>query len=91
MGLLGSIHCVGMCGGIVAALSMSQKNGGISGIFTYHFGRLLTYSILGATMGMIGSMTVYGAGLRNVQGDISIIIGGFIIICALQTSVWILS
>lgn len=89
MGLLGSIHCVGMCGGIVAALSMSQKNGGMSGIFTYHFGRLFTYSILGATMGTIGSMTVYNAGLSNVQNYISIITGGLIIIFALQTGGWI--
>ena len=48
MGLFGSPHCLGMCGGIVTAfgLSMQQvsdsKKNGL--ILTYHLGRLISYS-----------------------------------------------
>ncbi|HEY6871944.1 MAG TPA: sulfite exporter TauE/SafE family protein [Geobacteraceae bacterium] len=58
-GLVGSPHCLGMCGGIVAALSMTNRLGPprsrvLSQVF-YNLGRITTYTILGAAAGMIGS------------------------------------
>ncbi|MBM3462862.1 MAG: sulfite exporter TauE/SafE family protein [Armatimonadetes bacterium] len=46
LGLLGSTHCVGMCGAFVACVS-----GGKGG---YQFGRLATYVILGMLLGAAG-------------------------------------
>lgn len=58
MGFLGSPHCLGMCGGLVAAFSLSMKDVSPAKrnrlIATYHFGRLLSYSILGLVAGLIG-------------------------------------
>lgn len=58
-GLVGSPHCVGMCGGIVAALSMTNRLGPPrSRLYTqalYNLGRVTTYTILGVAAGMIGS------------------------------------
>lgn len=58
-GLLGSPHCVGMCGAIVAALSIMDRLGTTrSRILTqvlYNLGRITTYTILGAAAGLIGS------------------------------------
>jgi len=59
-GLLGGAHCVGMCGGIVGALSSVQMPGQTLRQWpihlAYNLGRILTYVALGALLGMLGSM-----------------------------------
>lgn len=49
-GLLGSVHCVGMCG--VFAASCSRVRGGLA---AWHLGRIATYGLLGALAGFAGS------------------------------------
>jgi uncharacterized protein len=55
-GLLGGAHCVGMCGGIVAAMSLQA---GTRQPFTFHFaysaGRIASYAAAGALAGLVGS------------------------------------
>ena len=55
-GLAGSGHCLGMCGGIVTALSLSQRESDATGRFLfnllYHAGRICTYSLLGLLVGL---------------------------------------
>jgi len=55
-GLLGGAHCVGMCGGIVAAISL-QPGGRQPFVFhlAYSAGRIASYSAAGALAGLIGS------------------------------------
>lgn len=56
--LIGSLHCVGMCGGFVAFYAGDQgdgKQGGIGAHTAYHLGRLLTYTALGALAGLVGA------------------------------------
>lgn len=48
-GIVGSPHCIGMCGGFAAACSER-----VSDAAAYHVGRLLTYGTLGAAAGWIG-------------------------------------
>lgn len=62
-GLLGSFHCVGMCGPIAFLLPVDRNNQfkKIGQIFLYHFGRVLAYSILGLTFGLVGkSLNLFG-------------------------------
>lgn len=51
IGLAGSGHCLGMCGGIVTALALSRRDSGpVQRFFfnlLYHLGRVATYLILG--------------------------------------------
>lgn len=58
-GLAGSFHCIGMCGGIVAALSMTGGAGAFSSRLRsqicYNLGRIVTYTLLGSLAGAIGS------------------------------------
>ena len=60
-GLLGSGHCLGMCGGIVAALSLSVRDGRGHFLFhcLYHAGRIITYTAAGIVLGRLGSMLAY--------------------------------
>lgn len=54
-GLAGSGHCLGMCGGIVTALAISNRELSAADRFIfnlfYHFGRVLTYATLGLLVG----------------------------------------
>jgi uncharacterized protein len=54
MGFAGSLHCVGMCGGISIALNQSTTFNNKSLTLTYHTFRVISYSILGALMAGIG-------------------------------------
>lgn len=50
-GLLGSVHCIGMCGAFAA--SCTRARGGLA---AWHLGRILTYTGLGAAAGALGSL-----------------------------------
>lgn len=54
VGLLGGTHCVGMCGGIVGALSMGAP-GRWSMHLAYNAGRILSYGLAGAIVGALGA------------------------------------
>lgn len=72
-GILGSFHCVGMCGPIAFMLPVDRSNSvkKVAQIFSYHIGRLLSYSIIGFLFGLIGkSFYLFG-----IQQQLSIAIG----------------
>lgn len=55
IGWLGGVHCLGMCGGIVSALSMSVPEGRRPALLlAYNLGRCFTYILLGALAGFMG-------------------------------------
>src|SRR5574343_1405169 len=57
VGLLGGTHCVGMCGGIVGALSMGAP-GRWSMHLAYNAGRILSYGLAGAIAGAVGAASL---------------------------------
>jgi sulfite exporter TauE/SafE len=78
LGLLGSLHCVGMCGPIAFMLPVDRTNSfkKITQITVYHTGRILAYSILGLLFGLIGkSLYLFG-----FQQQLSIIVGVLMIV-----------
>ena len=68
-GLFGSLHCLGMCGGLVTAFSMSRNKTVLQpnavavsrmadgSLLQRHAGRLLGYALLGAVSGGLGAAT----------------------------------
>ncbi|AMO57308.1 sulfite exporter TauE/SafE family protein [Endozoicomonas montiporae] len=58
IGLLGSAHCIGMCGGITSALSLSLQGKSRWQItlmmLAYHIGRIGSYALAGFILGSIG-------------------------------------
>lgn len=57
IGLLGGTHCIGMCGGIVGALTM----GGPSRLvlhLAYNVGRIASYALAGAIAGALGGLSL---------------------------------
>ena len=83
-GLLGSAHCLGMCGGISGLFALHSSVRGLRRQFpmalTYNAGRLSSYMILGSIVGALGSriggLTPAAAGpVRLVAGTVIILIG----------------
>lgn len=58
IGLAGGIHCIGMCGGLSAALTLSIPKGQSQWPFllSYNVGRIISYTIAGAIAGGLGAM-----------------------------------
>jgi len=56
IGLLGSLHCLGMCGPIAFAVPLDRSKvlSKITGSLTYNLGRLITYFFLGIIFGIVG-------------------------------------
>jgi sulfite exporter TauE/SafE len=69
IGLLGGVHCVGMCGGIVGALAVQTpgRRRAWTLHLTYSAGRIASYAAAGAVMGMIGSMGLFFEQILPVQ------------------------
>lgn len=59
-GLLGFAHCVGMCGGLCAALGMGRKGfGGLLFLLFYQLGRITTYTLLGWAGANVGAAILF--------------------------------
>jgi len=67
-GLLGSAHCIGMCGGLVSALSLTAdgRNSGPGFHLLYNLGRTLTYTLIGLLAGWLGSAMVVKSSLQGI-------------------------
>ena len=86
IGLTSSLHCVGMCGPIALSLGLESQNKLKFTLrnLTYQLGRVTTYTILGAILGLIGESLSF-AGLQNY---LSILIRVFIMYKYLSTWAW---
>ena len=61
VGLLGGGHCVGMCGGIVGAvtLSLPGQRPKVSYLLAYNSGRITSYAMAGILAGLIGASSFF--------------------------------
>ncbi|HHJ80640.1 MAG TPA: sulfite exporter TauE/SafE family protein [Candidatus Tenderia electrophaga] len=89
IGFLGSLHCVGMCGGLVSAMTMTRDKTWWPGVISYQLGRITTYTSLGLIAGLIGSLFANDGWLSQAQNLLSIIAGTLIIILALHIAGWL--
>ncbi|KIO76379.1 membrane protein [Pedobacter lusitanus] len=82
IGLMGSVHCLGMCGPLAFAVPTLKKGWGFLVLdkLSYQGGRVIAYCILGAIIGLIGRQIW----LAGVQQYISIISGLLILIAAIS-------
>jgi sulfite exporter TauE/SafE len=80
-GLLGSAHCVGMCGGFALSIGLGAQGlaSNLKRQLTYTLGRVLTYSFFGVAAGYAGLwLSRQEAALINVQAGLSIAAGGLL-------------
>ena len=83
LGVISSLHCVGMCGPIAMALPVQHQDRQTRflSITLYHTGRILTYALLGLLVGMAGR-NIFLAGF---QRWLSIIVGIVVLAYMIQT------
>lgn len=81
LGLLGSFHCIGMCGPIALSIPGQSRSAGamLSRGLLYNSGRIFTYAFLGFGLGILGM----GATIAGYQNLLSIILGVLIVIFAI--------
>lgn len=77
-GLLGSSHCVGMCGGFAIMLGLRSRNAwhNLGAQSVYSLGRIFTYVVLGCGAGLLGSqMSRDWSNWINVPAALSLVAG----------------
>ncbi|MCB0581304.1 MAG: sulfite exporter TauE/SafE family protein [Phaeodactylibacter sp.] len=81
IGLLGSLHCVGMCGPIALSLPYQGSRRWQAGVnvLLYNVGRVITYGLLGLLVGLVGR----GFFLAGFQSYVSIGLGVLLLAIAL--------
>jgi sulfite exporter TauE/SafE/plastocyanin domain-containing protein/copper chaperone CopZ len=85
VGVLTSLHCVGMCGGIMLSQSLSKESRNryeaIQPALLYNIGRVISYTILGGLIGALGS--VFSLSIA-AKAAVQIFAGVFMIIMGLN-------
>ena len=87
LGMIGSFHCIGMCGPIAFALPLNTMSdfAKFLGSFLYNAGRIITYSFLGFIVGWAGkSFSLFG-----FQQWLSIVVGIFILCFVFAPKKWV--
>lgn len=77
IGLAGAAHCLGMCGGIAAALSLGGQRSTATTL-AYHSGRLCSYALLGAALAAAAgtiNLATWTIALRYLAGLLMIAMG----------------
>ena len=85
VGVLTSLHCVGMCGGIMLSQSLSKESKNkfeaVQPALLYNIGRVISYTILGGAIGALGSVFTLSI---TTKAAVQIFAGVFMIIMGLN-------
>jgi sulfite exporter TauE/SafE len=87
VGLLTSLHCIAMCGGINLSQCVSYKyssgtkTGNLKPSFLYNAGRVVSYTVIGGIVGGIGSVVSFSGATKGI---VAIIAGLFMVIMGLN-------
>lgn len=90
VGLLTSLHCVAMCGGINLSVCMRYRSDGKNGEtglsrlgpgILYNLGRVTSYTIIGGIVGALGSVVSFSG---TAKGIVAMISGIFMVIMGLN-------
>lgn len=91
-GILGSAHCIGMCGGISATMSLgaSRFSSAIVRQLSWSCGRIFTYSFLGMLAATLGIKIIRsGSSTVSAQAAFAIIAGVFLILQGMHSAGWL--
>lgn len=92
IGLGGGVHCVGMCGGIIGALTFGlpqqhwQQR--LPFLLAYNCGRIISYVVAGALAGGLGAWAAHLLAVQRAQLALQILAGLFMILLGLYLMGW---
>ena len=87
-GLLGGVHCAGMCGGIVGSLSVASRGPAWARQLAFNGGRVASYCIAGAAVGALGDLGRYASGALAVQAALFAVANVVMILLGLYIAGW---
>ncbi len=95
VGLLGGVHCVGMCGGIVGALTFglpAEVRQSPARVFpyllAYNLARITAYTVAGALMGALGWLATGLVAVHAAQQVLQVVAGLFMVALGLYLAGW---
>ncbi|OGT03137.1 MAG: hypothetical protein A2143_03690 [Gallionellales bacterium RBG_16_57_15] len=83
-GILGSGHCLGMCGGLVSSFFMRLGAKAYAPYLAYHAARVTVYSLIGLTAATLGAVLVQTGIFGKAQGILQILAGLIVILLGLD-------
>lgn len=94
VGLLGGVHCLGMCGGIVGVLTFGlpeQQRRGLKLLpyqLAYNLGRIISYALAGAVAGGLGVLLAGVLPMQQAQNVLIVFAAVFMILMGLYIAGW---
>lgn len=95
VGILGGVHCLSMCGGVVGTLSFSLKPEvqlswwrGFPYQLAYNFGRISSYMLIGTLFGWLGHSITNLATFLPMQQILQLFAGSFMVVLGLYLGGW---
>ena len=88
-GLLGSSHCIGMCGSFALTIGLGTTSAAANARrqFAYSLGRIFTYSFAGAAAGFAGMrLSRYTSQAFNAQAAIAIVAGALLVVQGMHSA-----
>ena len=81
-GILGSSHCIGMCGGFALAVGYGSASVSENVIrqLTWSLGRIFTYTFCGAVCGYLGARLTGESALASAQGTLAVLAGVLLVV-----------
>jgi hypothetical protein len=96
VGLLSALHCLGMCGGIMAALSVALPESTrtrparlLGYLAAYNLGRILSYTLAGALAGSLGLTLVEGSGSVEIGWLLRALAALLMVLAGLHLAGWL--
>ena len=87
-GLLGGVHCIGMCGGIAGALSAAARGPALRRQAAFNLGRIASYAAAGALAGGLGSLVQALGPVNAAQTALFIVANIFMVLLGLYVAGW---
>ena len=84
VGILGSGHCIGMCGGLVSGCFMKLQAKGPWPYAAYHAARIAIYGGVGLVAALLGTVLVASGMTGLAQGVLQILAGAIVILLGLD-------
>lgn len=89
LGFIGSVHCIGMCGGIATLVVTSASSSRWRALSEYQVGRISVYVLLGAGAGVVATVFGWTSSLLGVQHVLSTLAGLLVVLMGLHIAGWI--
>ena len=90
IGLLTSVHCIAMCGGINLSQCIPQTERSDAGVlrslrpsFLYNLGRVVSYTVIGGLVGTLGAVISFSGAFKGV---VQLVAGVFMVIMGINMS-----